>query len=180
MPSNHLILCCPLLLLPSIFPSIRVFSNDLFGGHKQNFVCTRTQEKGAVTPQETDPDLPGSVQESTVEVWVDRDLLQGQGHWIQQSRETCWHKSFWRRSPLKPLPHHSLASGQTIEREHSITHQQKIGLKIYRAWPSPLQPVPPIRKLPQASYPYPSEGRQDENHDHRKLTKLITWVTALS
>ena len=28
-PSNHLILCHPLLLLPSIFPSIRVFSNDL-------------------------------------------------------------------------------------------------------------------------------------------------------
>ena len=29
MPSIHLILCCPLLLLPSIFPSIRVFSNEL-------------------------------------------------------------------------------------------------------------------------------------------------------
>ena len=28
MPSNHLILCCPLLLLPSIFPSIRVFSSE--------------------------------------------------------------------------------------------------------------------------------------------------------
>ena len=35
MPSNHLILCHPLLLLPSIFPSIRVFSNEsvlLIGG----------------------------------------------------------------------------------------------------------------------------------------------------
>ena len=29
MPSKHLILCCPLFLLPSIFPSIRVFSNEL-------------------------------------------------------------------------------------------------------------------------------------------------------
>ena len=29
MPSNHLILCRPLLLLPSILPSIRVFSNEL-------------------------------------------------------------------------------------------------------------------------------------------------------
>ena len=28
MPSNHLILCCPLSLLPSIFPNIRVFSNE--------------------------------------------------------------------------------------------------------------------------------------------------------
>ena len=30
MPSNHLILCCPLVLLLSIFPSIRVFSSELF------------------------------------------------------------------------------------------------------------------------------------------------------
>ena len=34
MPSNHLILCRPLLLLPSVFPSIRVFSNELA-------LCTR-------------------------------------------------------------------------------------------------------------------------------------------
>ena len=32
MLSNHLILCCPLLLLPSIFPSIRVFSNESLEG----------------------------------------------------------------------------------------------------------------------------------------------------
>ena len=29
MPSKYLILCCPLLLLPSVFPSIRIFSNEL-------------------------------------------------------------------------------------------------------------------------------------------------------
>ena len=34
MPSNHLILCCPFLLLPSIFPSIRVFS-------KASVLCIR-------------------------------------------------------------------------------------------------------------------------------------------
>ena len=32
MPSNHLTLCCPHLLLPSIFPSIRVFSNEFTSG----------------------------------------------------------------------------------------------------------------------------------------------------
>ena len=48
MPSNHLILCCPLLLLPSIFPSIRVSSNESslcirwpkYRMHKQNVVST--------------------------------------------------------------------------------------------------------------------------------------------
>ena len=34
IPSNHLILCCPLLLLPSIFPSIRVFSNESALSHQ--------------------------------------------------------------------------------------------------------------------------------------------------
>ena len=45
------------------------------GGHKQNLVHTRSQEKGAVTPDETDPDLPVSVQESPVEVRVGGGLL---------------------------------------------------------------------------------------------------------
>ena len=40
MPSNHLILCHPLLLLPSIFPSIRVFSNE-------SALCIRWQSTGA-------------------------------------------------------------------------------------------------------------------------------------
>ena len=59
--------------------------NKTLGGHKQNLMHTRTQEKGAVTPQETEPDLPVSVWESPAEVWVNSELQWGQGHWIQQS-----------------------------------------------------------------------------------------------
>ena len=52
------------------------------GGHKQNLVHTGSQEKGAVTPDETDPDLPVSVQESPVEVRVGGGLLQGRGQQV--------------------------------------------------------------------------------------------------
>ena len=47
----------------------------MLGRHKQNLVYTRTQEKGAVTLEETDPDLPVIVQESLVEAWVGSGLL---------------------------------------------------------------------------------------------------------
>ena len=50
------------------------------GRAQRNLVCTRTQEKGAVTPQETDPDLPMSVQESLAETWIGGGLRQGWGH----------------------------------------------------------------------------------------------------
>ena len=53
---------------------------QILGGHKQNLVCTRAKEKGAVTPQETDLDLPVSFQESPIEAWVGSSLLQGWGH----------------------------------------------------------------------------------------------------
>ena len=59
-------------------------AKQTLGGHKQNLVCIRTQKKGAVTPQETDSDLPVSVQESPAEAWVSSGLLQGLGHWVQQ------------------------------------------------------------------------------------------------
>ena len=42
MPSNHLILCCSLLLPPSIFPSIRVFSNE-------SAVCIRWPKYGSLS-----------------------------------------------------------------------------------------------------------------------------------
>ena len=50
------------------------------GGHKQNLVCTRTQEKGPMTPKESEPNFSVTVQESLVEVWVDSGLPRNQGH----------------------------------------------------------------------------------------------------
>ena len=57
----------------------------------------------------------------------------------------------------------------------------------YWVWPHPSEKDPvfpqsvyPIRKLPQAPYSSPSEGRQTENQNHRELTNLISWTTALS
>ena len=52
MPSNHLILCCPLLLLPSIFPNIRVFSSELA-------LCIRYQSIGVSASASV---LPMSIQ----------------------------------------------------------------------------------------------------------------------
>ena len=73
---------------------VRIFTilgKQTLAGYKQNVMCTRTQEKGAVAPQETEPDLPVGVQESLVDAWVDSGLLRGQRYGIKQ----CWHKSFW-------------------------------------------------------------------------------------
>ena len=148
--------------------------------------CThRTQEKGAVNPQETEPDLSRSVQESQAETWVDSGLPWGPGtlNTTVLQEATYWHNSFWRTYPNNSFS----ASGQTTGREHCPTHQKNIGLKIYQAWPHPPEqntdspkPVPPIRKFPKSSYPYPSEDRQNENQNHSKLTKMIIRFTALS
>ena len=48
-------------------PELTGLWKQTFGGNKQNLVGTRTQEKGAVTTQEPDPDLPMGAQESLVE-----------------------------------------------------------------------------------------------------------------
>ena len=119
-----------------------LISGKTLGGHKQNLVCTRSQEKGAVSPQETESDLPVGVQES---------------------------------------------SGQKTGSKHSPIHQQKIRLKIYweRVQPIEQDPVSPTVSLShqEASISLLSlfmEGRENENHNHRKLTKMITWMTALS
>ena len=120
----------------------RTGETETLGGHKQNLVCTRTQEEGAVTPQKTEPDLPVSVQESLAETWVNSGLPWGQGYWTSPSTRPYCH-----------YPYHSLGSNQTTGREDSPTHQHKIGLKIYWVWPCPSEQDPishsvsPIRKL---------------------------------
>ena len=58
----------------------RARETETLGGHKHNGVPTRTQEKGAMTPQETELDLAVSVWESLEEAWVDSGLPWGQGH----------------------------------------------------------------------------------------------------
>ena len=63
-------------------------------------MCTRTQGKGAVDPQETEPDLPASVAGSPVKLWISRGSPQGRGHWQQQPwKMSLGIKSSWR-SPL--------------------------------------------------------------------------------
>ena len=79
----------------------------------------------------------------------------------------CWYKPFWRRSTLLPLPRHCLASGETAGREHSPTHQQKIGLKTFWIWPCPPEQDP---VFPTAS----------PSHQEGKLNKLITGIPTLS
>ena len=89
----------------------------------------------------------------------------------------CWHKSF----------------GQVkLQEEDNPTSKQKIGWMIHWAWPTRTrpsayqnktqffpQPVLLIKKLPKASYPHPWEGRENENHSQRKLTKMIICITEL-
>src|SRR5574341_395447 len=101
--------------------------NQTLGGHKQNLACTRTQEKGAVTPQETDPDLPVSVQESLVEAWVGSGLLQGR--WAL--RVAVCALELLKKVAIIFIT--STIVWSQVKQQGGITacFQQKIGLKIF-------------------------------------------------
>ena len=85
-------------------------------GHTQNL--KRTQEKGAVTPQETDPDLPVHVQESLARC---RSVVACCRVGGTEYGSACMGPFEGGRHYLH-CPHHSLASGQITGREHSLTH----------------------------------------------------------
>ena len=82
--------------------------------------------------------------------------------------------------------HHRLVSGQITGREHSPTHQQKIGLKIYWIWPCPSEQDPVSFSISlshqEASISLLSlsiRGQTEWKPQSQKLIKLITWTTAL-
>ena len=57
---------------------------NTLGGYRQNLVCTRSLEKEAMTPQETESDLPVSVQESWRRKWQPTPvLLSGNFHGLR-------------------------------------------------------------------------------------------------
>ena len=103
-----------------------------------------------------------------------------------------WYDRLPRPSPSPRACSNSSPSSQWCHPTISSSVIPFSCLQPFRVLKTPFswQPVPPTRKFAQASYPDPSEGRQkkqelqshslqDESHNHRKLTKMITWITAL-
>ena len=106
MPSNHLILCCPLFLLPSIFPSIRVFSNELV-------VCIRWPKywsfSFSISPSNEYSGLISFRMD-----WLDLLAVQGTLKSLLQHHSSeasiLWHSAFF----LVLLSHPAMTTGKTI------------------------------------------------------------------
>ena len=112
MPSNHLILCHPLLLLASIFPSIRVFSSE-------SALCIRWPERWSFSFSIS----PSSEHSGLISVRIDWfDLLAVQGTpksllQIHSSKvSVLWHSAFF----MVQLSHPYMIAGKTIALTISI------------------------------------------------------------
>jgi len=133
MPSHHLILCDPLLLLLSIFPSIRVFPNEsvLYIRWPKywsfRFSISPSNEYSCLISFRINWFDLLAVQETL------KSLLQH-----HNSKESIhWHSAFF----MVQLSHPSMTTGKNI------------ALTMGLCWQDPDRPVPSMRKLPQASYP---------------------------
>ena len=115
MPSNHLILCRPLILLPSIFPSIRVFSN-------QFVLCIRWPEyqsfSFSISPSNEHPGLISFRMD-----WLDLLAVPGTLKSLLQHHSSK--ASTLRRSAffIVQLSHPSMTTGKTI----ALTRQTFVG-----------------------------------------------------
>ena len=87
MPSNHLILCCPLLFLPSIFPSTRAFSSELA-------LCTRWPKYWSISFSISPCNEDSGLISFRID-WFDLPAVQGtlQHHSLKTS--TLWHLAFF-------------------------------------------------------------------------------------
>ena len=106
MPSNHLILCRPLLLLPSIFPSIRVFSNesDLHIRWPKYWSFSFN-----ISPSNEHPELISFRMD-----WLDLLAVQGTLKSLLQHHSSkasiLWHSAFF----IVQLSHPYMPTGKTI------------------------------------------------------------------
>ena len=111
MPSNHVILCCPLLLLPSIFPSIRVFSNE-------SAVCIRWPKYWSfsfnISPSNEQPGLISFRMD-----WLDLLAVQGTLQHHSSKASILQHSGFFRVQ----LSHPYMTTGKTI----ALTRQIFVG-----------------------------------------------------
>ena len=106
MPSSHLILCCPLLLLPSIFPSIRVFS-------KESALCIMWPKYWSssfnISPSNEHPGLISFRID-----WLDLLAVQGTLKSLLQHHSSkpsiFWHSAFF----IVQLSHPYMTTGKTI------------------------------------------------------------------
>ena len=115
MPSNHLILCCPLHLLPSIFPSIRVFSNESALHIRWpkywsfSFNIRPSNERSGLISFRTD--------------WLDLLAVQGTLKSLLQHHSSkasiLWHSAFF----IVQLSHPYMTAGKTI----ALTRQTFVG-----------------------------------------------------
>ena len=115
MPSNHLTYCCPLLFLPSIFPSIRVFSNE-------SALCIRWPKYWSfsfnISPSNEHPGLTSFRMD-----WLDLHAVQGTLKSLLQHHSSkasiLWCSVFF----IVQLSHPYMTTGKTI----ALTRQTFVG-----------------------------------------------------
>ena len=106
MPSNHIMLCCPLLLLPSIFPSIRVFSNE----SALHIRCPKYWSISlSISPSNEHPGLISSRMD-----WLDLRVVQGTLKSLLQHHSSkasiLWCSAFF----MVQLSHLYMTTGKSI------------------------------------------------------------------
>ena len=143
MPSNHLILCCPLLLLPSIFPSIRVFSNE-------SALHIRWPKywsfSFSISPSNEHPGLVSFRLD-----WWDLLAVQGNLKSLLQHHSSktsiLWHSAFF----IVHLSHSYMTTGKTIALTRDNFVGKVMNLHTHNPTPNKEQACPPSLRSKQGN-----------------------------